>query len=48
LNRMRWERHLARIGETYVYRIVVGKPERKKLKNPHLEGRINLKYIFKK
>jgi hypothetical protein len=27
---MRWSRHVARIGERFVYRILVGKPEGKR------------------
>jgi len=47
---MRWEGYLARIGETDVYiEFWWGNlRERNNLKDPHLDGRIILKWIFKK
>jgi len=48
--RMRWEGHVARMGERRsVYRVLVGKPEGKRnLRNPGIDGRIILRLIFRK
>jgi hypothetical protein len=47
---MRWVGHVARVGERRgVYRVSVGKPERKRpLEGPEVDGRIILMWIFKK
>jgi hypothetical protein len=46
--RMRWERHVARIGERNVYRISVGKPEGKRpLRRPRRRWVDNIKVNLK-
>jgi hypothetical protein len=45
--RIRWAEHVALKGEKRgVYRVVVGKPEGKR--NPDVDGRIKLRWIFRK
>ena len=48
--RMEWAGHVARIDERrYAYRFLVGKPEGKRpLEEPDVEGKIILKWIFRK
>ena len=49
--RMRWARHVARMGESRgVYRVLVGRPEgeRDNLGNPSVDGRIILRWMFRK
>jgi hypothetical protein len=48
--RMRWAGHIARVGERRgVYRVLVGKPgERDHWGDPDLDGRIILRWIFRK
>jgi hypothetical protein len=48
--RTRWARHVARMGKTRsAYRVLLGKPEeRDRLKEPGVDGRIILKWIFRK
>ena len=48
--RMRWAGHLARMGERGgAYRVLVGKPEgRSHLRDPGVDGRIILRWIFRK
>jgi hypothetical protein len=48
--RRKWAGHVARLGERRgVYRILVGKPERKNhLEDPGVDGRIILRWIFRK
>ena len=48
--RMRWAGHVARIGERRgVYGVLVGKPEGKKqLEEPGVDGRILLRWVFRK
>jgi len=48
--RMRWAGHVARMGERRVlYRVLVGKPEeRDHLEEPGIDGRIILRWIFRK
>jgi hypothetical protein len=48
--RMRWAGHVARMGEGRgVYRFLEGKPEGKRLlRDPGLDGRIILRWIFRK
>ena len=47
---MRWTGHVARMGESRgVYRVLVGKPEgRDHLEDPGVDGRIILRWIFRK
>jgi len=47
---MEWAGHVARIDERrYAYRFLVGKPEGKRpLEEPDVEGKIILKWIFRK
>jgi hypothetical protein len=45
--RMRWEGHVARMGEMNTYRILVGKPEGKNVwENQGIGGWIILKWIL--
>ena len=48
--RMRWAEHVAGLGERRgVYRALVGKPEeRDLLEDPSIDGRIMLRWIFRK
>ena len=48
--KMRWVGHVARMGERRgVYRVLVGKSEgRDHLRDPRVDGRIILRWIFKK
>jgi len=48
--RMRWERHVARMGERWgVYRVLVEKPEgQRPFGDPGVDGRIILRWIFRK
>jgi hypothetical protein len=48
--RMRWEGHVARMGERRgVYRVLMGKPEGKNLlEDPSVDRRIILRWIFRK
>jgi hypothetical protein len=48
--RMRWARHVVRMGEERgVHRVLVGKPDGKRpLGDPDADGRIILRWIFKK
>jgi len=48
--RMRWVGHVARMGKGRVlYRVLVGKPEeRDHLEEPGIDGRIILRWIFRK
>ena len=49
--RMRWPRHVARVGEGRdIYRVMVGKPEGKKPlgRDPGVDGKIILRLIFRK
>jgi hypothetical protein len=48
--RMRWAGHMARMGEDRgVHRVLVGKPGGKRpLGRPRLDGRIILRWIFRK
>jgi hypothetical protein len=47
---MRWAGHLSRMGERRgVYRVLVGNPEGKRpLKDPAIDGKIVLRWIFRK
>jgi len=47
---MRWARRVARMGERRgAYRIWVGKPEGKnQLEDPGIDGRVTLRWIFRK
>ena len=48
-SRMRWAGHVARMGEKRgVYGVLVGKPEGKILGDPAVDGRIILRWIFRK
>ena len=49
-SRMRWAGYVARMGEGRdVHRVLVGKPEGKRpLGRPRLDGRIILRWIFRK
>ena len=48
--RVRWAGHVARMGErSSVYRVLVGIPEGKRhLEDPDIDGRIILRWIFRK
>jgi hypothetical protein len=47
--RMRWAGHVARMGERRgVYRVLVGKLEIDHLGDPGVDGRIILRWIFRK
>jgi len=47
--RIRWAGHVARMGERRgLYRGLVGKPEREHLGDPGVDGRIILRWIFRK
>ena len=48
--RMRWAGHVARMGERRgIYRVLVVKPEGKRpLEDPGVDGRIILRWIFRK
>ena len=48
--RMRWAGHVARMGKARgVHRVLVGKPEEKRtLGDPDVDGRIILRWIFRK
>ena len=48
--KMRWAGHVARMGKRRgIYRVLVGKPEeRDLLEDPSLDGRIMLRWIFRK
>jgi hypothetical protein len=47
--RMRWAGHVARMGEKRgAYRILVGRPEGRPEGDPGVDGRITLKWIFKR
>ena len=50
LRRMRWAGHVGRMGESRdVYRVLVGKSEgNKPLGDPDIDGRIILRWIFRK
>jgi len=47
---MRWAEHVARIGESRcVYRVLVGNlRERDGLEDPEVDGRIILRWVFRK
>ena len=46
---MRWEGHVARMGERRgVHRVLVGKPERDNWGDPDVDGRIILRWLFRK
>jgi len=47
---MRWAGHVTRMGESKgVYRVLVAKPEGKRpLEDPSIDGRIILRWIFRK
>jgi len=47
--RMIWTGHVARMGRRVVYRVLVGKPEeRDHMEDPGVDGRIILRWIFRK
>jgi hypothetical protein len=47
--RMRWTGHVARLGERRgVYRVLVGKREGKRRLDPGVDGKIILRWIFRK
>jgi hypothetical protein len=50
LRRMRWARHIVRLGEGRgVYRVLVRKPEGKDdWEGPGVDGRITLRWIIRK
>ena len=48
-SRMRWAGHVARMGERrVVHRVLVGKPAGKRPGDPDVDGRIILRWIFRK
>jgi len=46
---MRWMEHVARVRKEELYNwVLVGKPERDYLEDPCVDGRIVLRWIFRK